>query len=330
MLQYLLHFATFCLNSCYRDRPTSDPTTNPTHAPTADPTHDPITYPVHDPTTDPSHDPTTDLSHVPTTDPTSDPTYKPTADAPFCVDIDVDVIDFTAFSSDDMRDNVSLQMEFANVTESSIAQTSSKENIDEDAFHVNYDGSSASSQYIDGELQRSLFVYLTLCTIQSDDLEALTLIIQHEGEQIADTVSDRLVALYLEGEMNNTMEVSIYISSSDSANSNNVHSTTVAVLAISIIGTSIVFLSICICCMLYRRKPKKAKEQHLQQHASVGSLEISRIDSLDSRKNTMTQMEGVQETQAKTHREGPGNESNESEEISADENDKATTTANEH
>ena len=129
----------------------------------------------------------------------------------FCVSIRIDVINFDAFNSDDLAADVSLQQQFVNVTHSAIAQIAESHNIDEDSFYVLYDDSSADTQYLDGELQRSVFINESLCTLGADDLQSLKLILQYESKEISNVLSDKLIAVYLNGEVSDGMEVRLYL-----------------------------------------------------------------------------------------------------------------------
>ena len=140
-------------------------------------------------------------------------TQSPTTLPPgsFCIPIRVDIIDFDAFNSDDLSDDILLQNEVANTTHFAIAQIGENHDINSDSFYVLYNDSSADSQYIDGDLQRSVFINESLCTFGADDLQSLTLIMQYEGEAIASILSKKLTSIYSNREASESMEVSIYI-----------------------------------------------------------------------------------------------------------------------
>ena len=110
-----------------------------------------------------------------------------------------------------MAADVSLQNEVANLTDYAIAQIAQKHDIDSNSFYVLYHDSSADTQYLDGELQRSVFINASLCTLGADDLQALMLILQYESNQISNVLLDKLTVVYLNGEVNNGMEVRLYL-----------------------------------------------------------------------------------------------------------------------
>lgn len=158
--------------------------------------------------------PTTQPSNAPTmkpTEPTASPTPLPTIllAADFCTSIQVDIIDFDAFNSGELDENVNLQNDITNITHFAIAQMA--HSVDGSLFHVLYEDSSADSEYVDSELQRSLFINESLCTKYADDLQALMLIIENEHSTISAIILDKLAALYMNGQASDSMAVSIYI-----------------------------------------------------------------------------------------------------------------------
>ena len=83
--------------------------------------------------------------------------------------------------------------------------------VDGDSFYVLYHNVSGDSQYVDGALQRSIFVVERLCAFTSSTLDDLSLIIQHEGGEIAATFKRRLTALFLNGDNSESTDFSVYI-----------------------------------------------------------------------------------------------------------------------
>ena len=172
-------------------RPTMSPSPSPTESPSPSPTQSPST-----PTSAPT---------IPTVDPTSDPTEI------FCEFIIVEITDFDAFNSDDLNDDVILQDQIGNITYFAIAQNAEDDGIESGSFYVRYGDSSAESQYVDDEVQRSLFINQSLCAYGSDDLDTLTVIILYEDDEIEVILADKLTALYLDGQASDSMVVSIYV-----------------------------------------------------------------------------------------------------------------------
>ena len=200
--------------------PTADPTTElsthptlTTSAPTTPPTKNPTTNTVA-PTTDPTNYPSTLPTSGPTTDPTNDPSIDPTTDPtidPVCVQIRVDIIDFNEFDSDQLNDDEELQNEVANVTHYALSRTAfaTDYSIDMDSFYVVFDDSDTVYLYDDGQLQKSLFIYETLCALQEDDLVILSEIIQSQCDVVNQLMADKLNALYLKETRTDSLEVSI-------------------------------------------------------------------------------------------------------------------------
>ena len=64
--------------------------------------------------------------------------------------------------------------------------------IDMDSFYVLFDDSDTVYLYDDGQLQKSLFIYETLCALQEDDLVILSEIIQSQCDVINQLMADKL------------------------------------------------------------------------------------------------------------------------------------------
>lgn len=246
------------------------------------------------------------------------------------------------FTSDDLNDKVSLQENVTDIIHFAIAQTAWNHHIDSDSFYIRFDDSSSDSQYANGTLQRFLFIEATLCTFQSADLQPLVLIIENEGHDIGDILADKVTAMYLNGYASHSMEVSVYIptqeptrnpaesivngtsgnaslSPADNAEvSNDGVAGIIAVVAISVIVTAIVFLSILIYCLLRQRKSSKEKAEQ----SSPPSVQIVKVDSGTE---YMNEEEGVQQTGEGLSGNEPGNESNDSDDGYVNEYDNTTT-----
>ena len=150
------------------------------------------------PTTSPSAAPT-----APSTEPTSAPS------TPFCISIRVDIIDFDGFDSDELNGNVSLQEEVANVTHHALAQTMlmTYSNFDIDTFYVLYDDSLDANLYENGNIQQSVHIDQTLCTLYELYLDMLSQIIQNDGDEISTIMATKLTMLYLDGVASDSMTV---------------------------------------------------------------------------------------------------------------------------
>ena len=162
-----------------------------------------MSYETRDPT------PAPHPSSSPTNTPSSEPTGAPLIS--ICSSIMITIKQFNAFDSDDLNHYVTLQAQFVNITHFAIAQTAENSNIERDSFFIRYKNSSASDRHPDVETKTCLFVNQSLCTFRADDLQSLSLIIEHESDQIDNILSEKLAALYLETAPQEVPEVSIYV-----------------------------------------------------------------------------------------------------------------------
>ena len=184
-------------------------TNYPTTMPTVDPSHEP-TKPTIEPTENPTENPSTDPSEMPSKSPSRTPTSPPTTE-PVCIQIRVDIIDFDGFDSDQLNEDKELQYEVANMTHYALSRTAitTDYSIDADNLYVIFDDSDTVYLYDDGQLQKSLFIYETLCALQEDDLVILSEIIQSQCDVVNQLMADKLNTLYLNGRRADSLKVSI-------------------------------------------------------------------------------------------------------------------------
>ena len=125
----------------------------------------------------------------------------------------VDVINLMKFTDKELMGNILYQEMIANATRYSIADVAAEvdANIDLEDFNVHFQNVSGSAEYVDGQLHRSLFIEQEFCLFDGGNVEALTLIIEHEADDIAASLMIRLATLFLDGESNEKMEVSVYL-----------------------------------------------------------------------------------------------------------------------
>ena len=148
---------------------------------------------------------------APTDSPSRSPSAAPTASpTPYCTTFNVDIVDFGGFTANDLASDTALQSTVANATHFAITESASGDAIDDGAFYVIYDDATGSSEYVDGRLERSVFIDHSLCALALSELDALRLMIENEGGDIAATLMERLRVLFLDG--NDTeMEVAVHL-----------------------------------------------------------------------------------------------------------------------
>ena len=198
----------------------------PTQSPTLEPTVDPTLYPSKIPSTatftpsdSPSITPSNAPSREPTLEPTDDPSPVPTTEPTLnasrytlCTLINLDIIDFDAFTANDLDEDSELQSEIADITKDAIAESafSQDKSLEFNSFVVAHRNVSGDVSNVDG-VQRSLFIVQRLCTVSSDDLEALEIIIETENGDITTFIANQLITLYLNGDSSDSFKVNIII-----------------------------------------------------------------------------------------------------------------------
>ena len=199
--------------------PTTDPTIQPTPDPTSDPSADPTIQPTPDPTTDPTEDPTFGPTQNPINDPTENPTifpsHEPTNDPTVmyghCTLLNLNVIDFDAFSAADLQEDTETQEEIANITAMAITQTvlALDKLMDPQSFIVSHHNVTGRVNLVEEVLHRSLLIVQRLCADAPDNLDALMLVIDSKGDDIGICVSEKLAALYLDDDSSESFQVTI-------------------------------------------------------------------------------------------------------------------------
>ena len=164
--------------------------------PSDSPSFDPTVFPSPSPTQSPS-------TKLPTLEPTEAPTTSK------CESINVDIINFNGFDSDDLSTDVGLQDLISNITYHAIKQTASAhDNID--SFYVFYSSVSGESEYVDGQLLESLFIEEMLCTSTNSNSQRLLQLILNEADDIEATMLENLTKEYPDGDATDLTSVSMY------------------------------------------------------------------------------------------------------------------------
>ena len=149
--------------------------------------------------------------------PTALPSTEPTLDASRyteCALIDLDIIDFDAFSAADLGEDSVKQTEIAELTKDAVAQSafSQDNSLNFKSFIVSHDNVTGDVSNVNG-IQRSLFIVQQLCAADSHDLDSLTFIVEAENSNITAIIMSGLVELYMDGDVGDSFQVSISISS---------------------------------------------------------------------------------------------------------------------
>ena len=153
------------------------------------------------PTVDPTLEPT-QPTHFPTTVPTLNPSFEPTINPTIghCTNVTLDINGFDEMSADDVRDSITIQETFANITEFAIAESALAYQVEHTSFYVDYFNVSGA-----------LSVLETLCAFTQEMLNILSTVVEYENHDIAAEIEDKLIISFLNETNLDTFNVSIYL-----------------------------------------------------------------------------------------------------------------------
>jgi len=200
--------------------PSADSTNDPTSSPSLHPNQSPTLQPLPsdddstielDPTTAPTFIPNDD-STITTIDPTADPTTFPTESptTSTCSIISVDLINFHKFTANELDDSIAYQSLIGNATRFAIADVSADSGIGSNAFNVIYANVTASEEFANGTLKRALHIDQYLCVFDGSNVNALSLIVQNQHDEIAEALHRRLMAVFYGGNDDGALIVLVY------------------------------------------------------------------------------------------------------------------------